>query len=241
MTSDRRSSGCRNLIMPDIADMKAALLAMLSDGDVRATLRELLGVEEKEREIAELKEQVSAQRVMISEQEQRLADLEQYSRRNCLNFTGVPENKDENVVQLAIDLAKMANVKLDRIDIDRVHRVGKPRAAPNAPGHNGASPRPLVVKFVSYLKREAVWFGRKEMRQAKPPRGSTIAEGSLKNAYIQENLTRKNQEVMYLARQLKRAGKLWAVWSDGCILKVKKTQQTPTIRLNSKDDLRQFE
>lgn len=226
-------------IMPDIADMKAALLAMLSDGEIRATLRELLGVEEKEKEIAELKEEVTAQRATINEQEQRLAELEQYSRRNCLNFTGVPESKDENTVQLAIDLAKMANVKLERGDIDRVHRIGKPKTT--APGQNPAPPRPLVVKYVSYLKREAVWFGRKELRQAKPPRGSSITDGSLKNAFIQENLTRKNQEIMYLARQLKRAGKLWAVWSDGCILKVKKTQQAPTVRLNSKTDLNQFE
>ena len=133
----------------------------------------------------------------------------------------------------------MTNVKLERGDIDRVHRIGKPRVT--APGQTTASPRPLVVKYVSYLKREAVWFGRKELRQAKPPRGSTIADGSMKNAFIQENLTRKNQEIMYLARQLKRAGKLWAVWSDGCILKVKKSQQAATVRLNTKSDLSQFE
>ena len=84
--------------MPDIADMKQALLAMLSDGDIRSTLRELLGVEAREKEIAELKEEVAAQRTTISEQEQRLAELEQYSRRNCLNFTGVPESQNENTV-----------------------------------------------------------------------------------------------------------------------------------------------
>ena len=40
---------------------------------------------------------------------------------------------------------------------------------------------------------------------------------------------------------MKRAGKLWAVWSDGCMLKVKKTQQAATVRLRSKADLQQFE
>ena len=225
--------------MPDVAEMKAALLAMLGDSEIRSTLRELLGVEEREKEIAELKAEVAAQRTTINEQENRLAELEQYSRRNCLLFTGVPERKDENTVQLAIDLAKLTNVKLDRSEIDRAHRVGKPRAP--APGQNPASPRPLIVKYVSYLKREAVWFGRKELKQAKPSRGSSFAEGELKNAFIQENLTRKNQEIMYQARQLRRAGKLWAVWSDGCIVKAKKTQQAATTRLNSKSDLKQFE
>ena len=142
-------------------------------------------------------------------------------------------------MQLAIDLAKMANVKLERTDIDRAHRIGKLKTP--APGQSFVTPRPLVVKYTSYLKREAVWFGRKELRKAKPPRGSTLTEGSMKNAFVQENLTRRNQEIMYLARELRRAGKLWAVWTDGCVLKVKKSKEAQTVRLTSKADLRQFE
>ena len=220
-------------------EIKATLLTMLGDPEVRTTLRALFGMEEKEKELQELKEEVAAQRVVISQQEERLAELEQYSRRNCLNFAGIPENDDENTVQLALDLGKMANVKLERSDIDRAHRIGAPRRATQGQPH--PPPRPLVVKFVSYQKREAVWFGRREMRKAKPPRGSSMAEGATKDIYVQENLTRRNQEIMYEARQLRRAGKLWAVWSDGCVMKVKKTQQSPTVRLRSKDDLRQFE
>ena len=68
-------------ITPDIADMKAALIAMFNDGEIRAILWELLGVEKKEKEMMELKEKVAAQRATINEQEQRLAELEQYSRR----------------------------------------------------------------------------------------------------------------------------------------------------------------
>ena len=220
-------------------DMKAMLLAMLGDQEVRSTLRALFGVDEKEKELQELKEEVAAQKVLLSQQEERLADLEQYSRRNCLNFTGIPENDDENTVQLAQDLGKMANVKLEKGDIDRAHRIGAPRRA--TPDQPRPPPRPLIVKFVSYQKREAVWFGRKDLRKAKPPRGSSVDERSAKEIYVQENLTRRNQDIMYEARQLRRAGKLWAVWSDGCVMKVKKTQQSPTVRLRSKADLRQFE
>ena len=61
--------------MPDIADMKTALLAMLSDGEIRAILLELLGVEEKEKEMAELTGKVAAQRTTTSDQEQRLPSV----------------------------------------------------------------------------------------------------------------------------------------------------------------------
>ena len=225
--------------MSVLTDLKATLLAMLDDEQVRSRLRDVFRVEEKEKEIRELKEEVAAQKTLIEEQNGRLAELEQYSRRNCLNFTGIPENKDENTVQLAVDLAKMANVKIDRTDIDRAHRIGKPRTATQ--GQASAPPRTLVVKYVSYLKREAIWFGRRELKGAKPPRGSSMTEESMKEVFVQENLTKKNQEIMYLARQLKRAGNLWAVWSDGCVLKVKRSQQSATVRLSSKSDLAQFE
>ena len=225
-------------IMPDLGDIKATLLAMLGDDDVRSMLRAVFGMEEKEKQIKELKEEVAAQKAVIIEQDDRLAQLEQYSRRNCLNFTGVPESKDENTIQLATELAKMANVKIDRADIDRVHRIGKQK--PTTQGQK-PPPRTLVVKFTSYLKREAIWFGRKDLRNAKPPRGSNLTEHGMKDIFIQESLIKQNQEIMYLARQLKRAGKLWAAWTDGCVMKVKKTQQSPTVRLNSKSDLAQFE
>ena len=45
--------------MPDFAELKTTLLAMLGDGEVRSILRNLLGVEERDKEIADLKEQVA--------------------------------------------------------------------------------------------------------------------------------------------------------------------------------------
>ena len=44
---------------------KCLLLAMLGDEDIRYTLRSLLGVEEREKDIRELKKKVEAQKVVI--------------------------------------------------------------------------------------------------------------------------------------------------------------------------------
>ena len=109
------------------AEMKAKFLAFLQDEDIRTEVRKLFGVEEKEREIAELKSLVKTQEAQIADQDKRLNELEQYSRRNCLSYTGIPEESAENPVQLAIDLAKTVGVKLDRTDLDRAQsRTGRP-------------------------------------------------------------------------------------------------------------------
>ena len=211
------------------AEMKAKFLAFLQDEDIRKEVRKLFGVEEKEREIAELKSLVKTQEAQIADQDKRLNELEQYSRRNCLSYTGIPEESAENPVQLAIDLAKTVGVKLDRTDLDRAHRVGRVG--------QGQKPRPLLVKYATYQRREQVWSARKVMRDAKPPRGSSLPENIMRDVYLQESLTRRNQEIMFAARELRRKKKLWAVWTDSCIMKVRVREGSPTVRITSMDDL----
>ena len=241
-------------------EIKAALLAALTDQDLRTQVRELLGIEEREREIKQLKETVAAQNTKIKEQEQRLSEIEQYSRKNVLNFTGIPEQNDENCLQLALDLGKVMGVKLDRTDIDNAHRVGRP---PSAPGGTGvpaprtsaavntgtggptgaaaaAQPRPLVVKFTTYVKREMVWWARKELKKAKPPRSSALPEDGLRNAFVQENLTPKNRQIFYEARNLKRQGRLVSAWTDSCVVKVRKSENGQTFKIRDLADLDKF-
>ena len=57
-----------------------------------------------------------------------LEDLQQYSRRNCVLVTGVPEEKDENTDELIKHLSTdKLEVPLADEDIDRSHRVGNQR------------------------------------------------------------------------------------------------------------------
>ena len=79
---------------------KDSLIAAFEDEEAMAALKErVLGplireavaaaVAKKDEEIATLKEEVGR----LSEQ---VNDLEQYSRRQCLNFSGIPEQQNED-------------------------------------------------------------------------------------------------------------------------------------------------
>ena len=51
-------------------------------------------------------------------------EAEQYSRRNCLILTGVPEVQKEDTDDIVRDVAQeWLNVQLDMRSIDRPHRV----------------------------------------------------------------------------------------------------------------------
>ena len=56
-------------------------------------------------------------------------DDEQYSRRSCLRIAGTnePQDGNEDVTQKVMELAQSIAAPISIHDIDRAHRVGKPR------------------------------------------------------------------------------------------------------------------
>lgn len=108
-------------------------------------------------------------------------ELEQYQRRTNLRLFGIQEQARENTDDLVLDVVhnklKLTHVTVD--DIDRSHRVGVKK---------DGKPRPIIVKFVSYRKRNEVFKVKRLLVKS----GITIREDltserlSLLNAAIQK-------------------------------------------------------
>ena len=63
---------------------------------------------------------------IIKELENKIDRQEQYSRQHCVLIHGIAENKEENTDQQAIDfIIDNLDTKIDEIDIDRSHRIGR--------------------------------------------------------------------------------------------------------------------
>ena len=211
-------------------DLKVLLHACFEDADLMKPLRENLldpfvkqELEKRDKRIDQLEQQVK-------EQQQAINDLEQYSRRNILNIDGVPETEGGQPVKVAAEIAKLVGVKLSPADVDWAHRLGRPKK-------NAEKPRTILVKFVSYQKRDELWAARKNLKKAEVPRSSTFTAESVKKLYLAENLTQENKRVMYTARQLRRDGKIWAAWTDGCIMKIRVSDTSPTKIVKTIDDV----
>ena len=216
--------------------LEAALIACFSKAEVKLSLFSLFQseFEKRDAEIAALKAEVGSLKKLVTRQADDLDDIEQYSRRNILNFNGVAESDGEDGVQLGIDLAKSVGVTVQKADIDRAHRIGQ-KGKKTASGE--LIHRPLLVKFATYTKREEVYTARRKLKDAKPPRTSSLQGKDLKRIFITDNLTRKNQKVMFRAREFRRSGALWAAWSDGCQMKVKIREGGATHKIKTEADL----
>lgn len=138
-----------------------------------------------------------------------IAETQQYTRRNCVLITGVPEitherdlngktvpeNTDKTVMKLA---KEKLGIELREEDLDRTHR------ATHAKRSDG-KPRAIVAKFTRYNTRAKIIQARRELR------GSGIG--------IHDLLTKHKQSLLNDAKEAVKAHpRIKAAWSwDGNI------------------------
>ena len=109
--------------------------------------------------ITELEEENQQLERRLQVVESGLDSVEQYSRRNCIRISGVPETNDESVEDKVIILADTINSNLTIEEVDRAHRVGKPKDV-----NRKDRPRDIIVKFVSYRSRQKLMKHKSQLK-----------------------------------------------------------------------------
>lgn len=118
-------------------------------------------------EISQLKEEINDVREECKESqskvseleiklEQKIDNIEQYSRRKNLRLFGLAEKQNEDTEKVFIEHCKN-KLKLDIVpaDIDRCHRIGKKEED---------KIRPIFIKFVGYKKKMEVFQNKKKLK-----------------------------------------------------------------------------
>ena len=212
-----------------------AFSAALSNEEIIRKLQNVV-VSQLRKEVSELREIIKNKDKHLDELKSRVSTLEetvdnqeQYSRRNILRISGVPENDNEEVGNLILSL-DLFNKKM-KLDppisaqaIDRIHRTGPVQ---------GTKPRAILVKFATYQERQRVYRGRLNLKphrrgavnsQTRTQDNSTDIEQTLpdpstRHIFINEDLTKKRATLLWRARKLKHDGRIHDCWShDGRIL-----------------------
>ena len=220
------------------------------------------------REIVKSKDQtINSLANRIENIESTLDEHEQYSRRNTLRISGIPEAEDEylqgKVLHLFNHRLKL-NPPMMPDHIDRMHRVGRD-------GSN--KPRTVMVKFGTYGARHAVYSNRKKFKindqqqdqntdessstdgpnsqqqtpgeETQPEHASSEASGLLEQGshdddpvesryglgrqllaaldvaiiYVNEDLTKFRDTLLWKARKLNKAKMIKGCWSyDGRVM-----------------------
>ena len=84
--------------------------------------------------------------------------LEQYRRRNCLVFHGIPENEKDTTEAMVRICESKLGLPIDRNYIDRSHRLGR------MTGETSQNPRAVIVKLTSYAPRNCIFMAKRKLK-----------------------------------------------------------------------------
>ena len=193
----------------------------------------------------EIKGVLTSQRQKLSDTEQNLNSLQQYTRNWSLRFFGIGETEGETVtdcIDKVVTLVKnKLNVDINSTDIEIAHRTGRrpnrderdgpeymesgevggagagprPGAAPT-----GARPRPIIVRFYSRLVRDSVLIKRRVLKGMGLSIGEDLTPENFK-------LLKRVQEHSGTLSSWSHRGKILTKLKNGVILQV-----TPSSDIN---------
>ena len=130
------------------------------------------------KELAEINDTRNDLKKKVEEPKDRIDDLEQYSRRNCLIFTGIKEageDETENTDEIILDICRSKFlIELHRFSADTTHRLGRKRIP--RPDTEVPKPRPIIAKFINYHDRDSVYKCKRKLKES----GLTIMENLTK-------------------------------------------------------------
>ena len=159
-------------IVPNLVKELVPLLISTISAAVAASTRKTVEVLQKEIKSDDTKLLKMQSLVLTNKYE--CDRLEQYTRRESIRISGIPDevgNNDDQLVKAVIDIAQAIEVPLDPNEISVVHRVGKP--------HGGS--KQVLCRFVSRNSREKMMRSRKKLKD-KPMFGGA-------KVYLNDDLT----------------------------------------------------
>lgn len=179
---------------------------------------------------SKLQERVDALENQYSLANDEIESAKCYSRRDLLEFHGIPESSTENTNSLVIQVVNLIapELKICDSDISTSHRL------PAASGRM----KPIIVKFVRRDNRDAI-YRKKRNLYSKSAKDIGFQQDS--RLYINESLTVKSRAILNAVKEFKRRHHFKFVWTrQGKVLLKKNENQSETHVFASLKDFEEF-
>lgn len=218
----------RTLINTEISQLSDAMQFMSNKVDESTNL-----MKEIKSELAAVKKENESLRAMntaldgeVKSLKDRVRSLEQYSRKNNIEISGIPETPKENVNSIVKDVGTALGVDLQGTDISTAHRV---------PSFRKDRPPPLIVQFARRSVRDTLInkFRERKVMTAQQINAALPAQ----NVYINEHLSPENKLFLSkLKQKCKDIGYNYAWSRDGKFF-VRKCQGERYHRVDTYEEL----
>lgn len=189
----------------------------------------LAKIEEYSRKVDNLQAENTNLKKKVCELEDRIDDMEQYSRRNCLEMQGIPEEDGENVLNIVKDVGRALSMEITDSMIDTCHRLGQKK--------EGKGPRGIIVKFVRRLDREVLLKKRRDKKRDFSTRHLNLATPTDNPVFLNESLSPTRRRLLWQARVAKQDRGYKYIWLRNGNILLRKEEGSPVISIKTLADL----
>ena len=144
------------LLRAEITEVKSSLRAQERDfGKTKESLERLTTENESLRnELRQTKNDQSKQVEELQNLWSAMDDLEQYTRKNSLEITGVPESCYSSTEEVVMKVAHLLNVDISPTNIEFSYELKR----------KGASYSSIIIKFISHKAKTKLYKERKNLK-----------------------------------------------------------------------------
>ena len=233
----------------DENDIGINLETATNDEKINFVCRQLGLLTKLQKDVKRLRREINLKDMKINSLENRVHELEQYSRREDLvisgieiknrsyarvartgqnddNNEGAPIEEQESVETQVINEFAKRNVMLKSEDISACHTLGR-----REPGKTN----PIVIRFVSRKMKIDILRNSKKLKE---PENETLPK-----IYVNEHLTKLNASIARKARFLRKQQKIVSTWTRNCTVFIKHyidNEHTRIMAVRSIDELDRF-
>lgn len=168
--------------------------------------------------------------------ESKVESLERKSRSSCVELRNVPKlNQSEGKTHLCSVISSLGSaldINIQEQDISDIYRVTTKSESTN----------PIVVEFVSSLKKETLMmsirkFNKGKKKEDKLNTRHAKIEGAPRPMFVSESLTQKAKHLFYLARDFAKTQGYAYCWSSNGNIYLRKKENMPFVRVVHEADL----
>lgn len=158
--------------------------------------------------------------------EERLEDVEQYSRCNAVEIHGIVQEPNENVVDIVKCVGKALDMNISDTMIDACHRLGKKGNAVNPPG--------IIVKFVRRIDKEE-FLRRRRVKRTLSTRHMGRTDD--RPVYVNEALSPARRKLLAMTRAVQREKNYKFLWVRNGKIFVRREENAAFTIITTQDDL----
>lgn len=187
--------------------------------DIREELTNL------KKENKELREHSTILSTEVRDLKERLRNLEQYTRKNNVEVSGIPETAGENVLDIVSDMGAVLGVEINEHQVNAAHRV---------PSYKKDRTPSIVIQFNTRVTKDTLLAKFREMKTLSAHQVNPVFPQQ--KVYVNEHLSPENK--VFLARlkqKCKEVGYTYAWCRDGKFFVRRETGENSK-KISSYDD-----